>query len=79
MLRCPTEMSSHVYTITDLGLTYAKYDPNLNDDLDDDDEEEIGQDVEMETEDEEEEDEDEGCVWLIKQAFDFFFMYDLLM
>ncbi|CAJ0873643.1 14261_t:CDS:10 [Entrophospora sp. SA101] len=60
VLRCPTEMSSHVYTITDLGLTYAKYDPNLNDDLDDDNEEEIEQDVEMETEDEEDEDEDEG-------------------
>ncbi|KAI8848426.1 armadillo-type protein [Chytridium lagenaria] len=52
VLRCPTEITPHIQTLTALTLQYVKYDPNYEDD----DDEQDGMDVD----DEEEEDDADG-------------------
>ncbi|KAJ3095068.1 Cullin-associated NEDD8-dissociated protein 1 [Phlyctochytrium planicorne] len=78
VLRCPTEITQHIQTLTALALEYIKYDPNYADDdeeegMDVDGEEEDG-DEEMADEDEEEDFDDEDysddddVSWKVRRA-----------
>ncbi|KAJ3191342.1 Cullin-associated NEDD8-dissociated protein 1, partial [Irineochytrium annulatum] len=78
ILRCPTEITPHLQTITSLALDYVKYDPNYDDgddedgmDVDGEDEEHNEMDADGEEAEEDEDDDysdEDDMSWKVRRA-----------